>query len=112
MSAKYQRTLIKLKEKFGNHCWYCGIELEGISSHIDHVKPKSRGGTNEITNLALSCPFCNYAKKDLTADAFLLWFCHIRSGSYRCDFVKAFPRIAKELNPVERDQLKIEFFRF
>jgi 5-methylcytosine-specific restriction endonuclease McrA len=28
----------------------------------DHVVPKSAGGTNELDNLALTCPHCNAHK--------------------------------------------------
>jgi hypothetical protein len=52
-------------EKYNNCCVYCG---ENVSEkfHIDHKLPLSRGGGNEIENLALSCPDCNYKKNNKT----------------------------------------------
>jgi HNH endonuclease len=38
--------------------------LQGATFHIEHVIPKSRGGSDEQDNLALGCPSCNLAKAD------------------------------------------------
>ena len=32
--------------------------------HLDHIVPLSRGGTDGVDNLALSCPRCNAYKHD------------------------------------------------
>ncbi len=34
---------------------------------VEHIRPKSRGGTNRISNLALACHACNQAKGEKTA---------------------------------------------
>lgn len=31
--------------------------------HVDHYEPLSRGGKHEISNLVISCQFCNLSKK-------------------------------------------------
>jgi 5-methylcytosine-specific restriction endonuclease McrA len=49
-----------LLEKFGRRCVYCG--KQEVPFEVDHVYPKSRGGTNRISNLVLSCHDCNQAK--------------------------------------------------
>ncbi|MBA3902387.1 MAG: hypothetical protein C0522_01730 [Rhodocyclaceae bacterium] len=46
------------------YCQYCGIDLlESFSSFhsatVDHLVAVSEGGSDEITNLVLSCPACN-----------------------------------------------------
>ena len=46
----------------GKNCVYCGCE-EG-PYHIDHIIPRSRGGDNDISNLALACATCNVSKRD------------------------------------------------
>lgn len=53
----------KLKLTLPDKCWYCG---KGKPSTIDHVKPISKGGGNEIDNLVLCCKSCNSTKKDGT----------------------------------------------
>jgi 5-methylcytosine-specific restriction endonuclease McrA len=43
-------------------CQYCG---DGADS-IDHVVPRSRGGSDEWDNLAAACRACNSAKRNRT----------------------------------------------
>lgn len=44
-----------------NHtCHYCG----GTADTVDHVVPRSRGGTHDRANLVASCEPCNQAKGD------------------------------------------------
>ncbi len=35
-----------------------------IYFNIDHIKPRSKGGTNELGNLQLTCEICNSKKAD------------------------------------------------
>src|SRR6266852_5957642 len=37
---------------------------------IDHIRPRSRGGSNRISNLALACHVCNTTKGNQTAHEF------------------------------------------
>lgn len=57
-----------LLEKWGRKCAYCG--REGVPLEIEHVIPKSRGGTDRISNLTLACHECNQKKGNLTAEEF------------------------------------------
>jgi len=57
-----------LLEKFGRRCVYCGRGETAFE--IDHVVPRSRGGTDRVSNLVLSCHDCNSAKGDRTAAEF------------------------------------------
>lgn len=45
----------------GFTCEYCGLLL-GDCYHLEHRTPLSRGGTNELRNLAISCSSCNLSK--------------------------------------------------
>lgn len=54
-----------LLEKFNRKCAYCGVS--GIPLEIEHIIPKSRGGSNRISNLAIACHDCNQKKGSLTA---------------------------------------------
>ena len=50
------------------HCFYCGEVLKPWETFsIDHVIPKSKGGTNEFENLVPCCLHCNKIKKDRPA---------------------------------------------
>jgi hypothetical protein len=57
-----------LLEKFGRRCVYCGRGETAFE--IDHVVPRSRGGSDRVSNLVLSCHDCNRAKGDQTAAEF------------------------------------------
>ena len=53
----------------GGACEYCRLleRASGVTFHIEHFLPRSRGGQTVMGNLALSCPGCNLAKADRTA---------------------------------------------
>jgi 5-methylcytosine-specific restriction endonuclease McrA len=57
-----------LLEKFGRRCVYCGRGETAFE--IDHVLPSSRGGSDRVSNLVLSCHDCNSAKGEQTAAEF------------------------------------------
>ena len=45
-------------------CQYCGASDQKL--HCDHILPMSRGGTNELSNLATACKACNLSKGSKT----------------------------------------------
>ncbi len=57
-----------LLEKFDYQCVYCGDE--DVPLEVEHIVPKSRGGTDRVDNLTISCPDCNQEKGDQTAEEF------------------------------------------
>ena len=57
-----------LLEKFGRKCVYCGIK--DVPLEIEHIVSKSRGGSNRVSNLTLTCHSCNQKKGNQTADEF------------------------------------------
>jgi hypothetical protein len=58
-----------LLEKWGRKCAYCG--KSDVSLEIEHIRPKSSGGTNRIGNLALACRPCNERKGARSIEEFL-----------------------------------------
>jgi len=40
--------------------------LQGATFHVEHIKPRSRGGASHLDNLAWACPGCNLRKSDRT----------------------------------------------
>jgi 5-methylcytosine-specific restriction endonuclease McrA len=58
-----------LLEKWGRTCAYCGAKDTPLE--VEHIKPKSRGGTNRVSNLAIACVPCNQAKSSLDIKEFL-----------------------------------------
>ena len=102
----YRNTLQELISIHGCVCWYCGIELTD-SIHIDHITPKSRGGDNKIGNYALSCPMCNYAKRNLDVLDFLYWLSHIRSSNFHCYIIE---HLKVDLDLIKGDRLQKDFY--
>jgi len=64
--ADAYRELVEARA--GGACEYCRLLQAGtgVTFHIEHLKPRSRGGRTVMSNLALSCPGCNLAKADRT----------------------------------------------
>lgn len=58
-----------LLEKWGRKCAYCGTE--GVPLEIDHIFPRSRGGSNRVSNLVIACQNCNQAKGNMPVERFL-----------------------------------------
>jgi len=54
--------------KYAYRCAYCG--KTDVPFEIDHIRPRSRGGSNRISNLALACHVCNTTKGNQTAHEF------------------------------------------
>ncbi|HBP78025.1 MAG TPA: HNH endonuclease, partial [Halomonas sp.] len=57
-----------LLEKWGRECAYCGTADTPLE--IEHVVPRSRGGSNRVSNLTLSCHPCNAEKDSQTLTDF------------------------------------------
>ncbi|GAA1138034.1 hypothetical protein GCM10009579_60450 [Streptomyces javensis] len=57
-----------LLAKFGRACIYCGIT--GVPLNIDHVRPRSRGGSDRVSNLVLACIPCNEHKSNRPVEEF------------------------------------------
>lgn len=57
-----------LLEKWNRKCAYCGAE--NVPLEREHIIPKSRGGSNRVSNLTLSCVRCNREKGNKTANEY------------------------------------------
>jgi 5-methylcytosine-specific restriction endonuclease McrA len=57
-----------LLEKFRRKCVYCG--KKDIPLEIEHIIPKSRGGSDRVSNLTIACSECNQGKGNQTAEEF------------------------------------------
>jgi len=79
MARKNKRQIVH--EKFNGKCAYCGCDVLFKDMHLDHIKPKYRGstdqdlkkygidkGTNDLENLNPSCASCNSSKSTFTIE--------------------------------------------
>ena len=60
-----------LLERERGCCIYCGVHAGKAKMQIDHVVPRSKGGTNSLNNLVLSCHECNQAKGSQDVQTYL-----------------------------------------
>ncbi len=58
-----------LLEKWGRKCAYCG--KENVPLEIEHIRAKSKGGSDRVSNLTVSCRPCNLKKSDRPVEEFL-----------------------------------------
>ena len=58
-----------LLNKWNRECAYCGAEH--VPLNIDHIHPRSRGGTDRVSNLTMACQTCNQKKDAQDVRVFL-----------------------------------------
>lgn len=66
-----------LLNKFNRQCAYCGIK--NVALEVEHIQPRSKGGSNRVSNLTLACHPCNQAKGNQDIQNFLSDKPNIRS---------------------------------
>lgn len=69
----YQR--MNVYARANGKCTICGEHIGYRKFTIDHKRPVSKGGTNDIRNLQAVCSSCNQMKHYLTQNEFMrkLW---------------------------------------
>ena len=58
-SKRYQ---VLKRAKF--RCELCGISAEERALHVDHIRPRTKNGDNELSNLQALCQLCNTNKRN------------------------------------------------
>ncbi len=53
---------------FGHQCAYCGGFSKDPVLEVEHETPRSRGGTDRVSNLAIACHTCNQTKGKRTPE--------------------------------------------
>lgn len=61
----------RVRHRAGNRCEYCHLPQSALPwarFHVEHIRARQHGGTDDLTNLALACRRCNaYKGPNLTA---------------------------------------------
>ena len=72
---KKRQRFAELRQRDGDNCWRCKrpmrFDLPRGHQHaptIEHIRPKSRGGTNALDNLRLCHGRCNWDLGDKTLE--------------------------------------------
>ena len=59
----------RIRAEQHNTCAYCKCDLVQ-NSHVDHIQPLARGGSNWPSNLQITCNKCNLRKGTKTSEEF------------------------------------------
>ncbi len=64
MASVSEQVRRAVERRAGERCEYCRApqRVAGYRFHVEHVVPRSHGGSDDLSNLALSCATCNFAK--------------------------------------------------
>lgn len=67
--GEWYRLRNEVLERDGHACVYCGARAsDRFVLQCDHVKPRSKGGRSEASNLVVACINCNSSKRDRTPE--------------------------------------------
>ncbi|MEW6203107.1 MAG: HNH endonuclease [bacterium] len=66
LNIPFSRTNVFMRDRFT--CQYCGTIHQAANLTLDHVIPRSHGGTTCWENVVTACRQCNIAKGDCTPD--------------------------------------------
>ena len=88
-----------LLEKWGRECVYCGAKNTPLE--IDHIHPRSKGGSDRVSNLTIACHDCNQAKGNMPLEQFLS----------ACTSEKVPPALAKRIADKAKTSNASEWFR-
>lgn len=65
----FSRVVVRGREVWGGKCIHCQshlyVELDGrpvSRATVEHIRPRTHGGTDDLENLALACARCNNQK--------------------------------------------------
>lgn len=99
-----KRTILKrLYELQDGLCFYCGLAVDFSQASprgggrtgelyptVDHVIPTGRGGSGEMSNLAMACYKCNHKKGDYFIPELLMKEHSLRFRLFRSGMIKRF----------------------
>ena len=68
LSKRLGRMARQIATRDGYSCVYCGATADSSGSHLhlDHLTPRSKGGADVASNLALACRSCNCRRQNLS----------------------------------------------
>lgn len=68
--SEARRLGVLVRAEFGYLCHLCGLEIEEGDYSVDHVVPRSKGGSNSLENLRPAHQLCNSTRRDRPIEEF------------------------------------------
>jgi 5-methylcytosine-specific restriction endonuclease McrA len=73
-NAGRARVIRALLARDGDRCHWCSIQMRyPWTPTIEHMVPKSLGGSNRLENLVLACDWCNQKRGVMSPKEFRVW---------------------------------------
>jgi 5-methylcytosine-specific restriction endonuclease McrA len=95
-----------LLEKWARKCAYCGVSNRPLQ--VEHIIPKSRGGSDMVSNLTIACNNCNQLKGDRTAKEFGHQEVHAKARASLKDSPMSYATRWKLLNKLKEAGIPLE----
>lgn len=97
---RYSVALETLSERQNHRCCWCGVRMDGLIPEADaptyeHVTPRSKGGSDDESNLVAACNLCNQLRRTMNWAGFMAWLS-------ACD---AIDQAGHNLEPADSDHL-------
>lgn len=70
--AVSKRLRYEVLRRDGHRCHYCGVRASAAPLTVDHIVPKTLGGTDQSSNLVTACFDCNAGKSSTRPDESLV----------------------------------------
>jgi 5-methylcytosine-specific restriction endonuclease McrA len=102
-----KETRIKVWNKYGQRCAYCGCELDYKKMQVDHIHPFFLGGKDNYSNYNPSCARCNRRKDTLKKEQFRK---EIALSIDRLNRDVSGYRMAKDFGLIKETQRKVVFY--
>ena len=67
-TARFKAQRLRVLSRDTYTCYYCSADN---ASHVDHVIPKAKGGSDDMDNLVAACASCNQRKGSKSQALFL-----------------------------------------
>lgn len=106
--SQHKRLAIYLRD--GLACCYCGACVEDEAKlTLDHLKPYSKGGSNEATNLVTCCSRCNSSRGNRSYTKFSEAVAgYVNHGIKASDIISHIRRTTKRVLPLSEAKRLIE----
>jgi 5-methylcytosine-specific restriction endonuclease McrA len=98
-----------LLEKYGRKCAYCGAEK--VPLEIEHMIPKSKGGTDRIDNLAIACVKCNQEKSNMMPKEYIEYLSK-QKGDKAKTMIANFEKAIKDAKQTLKDAASVNTTRW
>lgn len=88
-----QKARTNLFMEDGNSCAYCLVDFNTLPARlqtVDHILPRSNGGTNALTNMIAACHPCNSRRGDTPIHKFVGEETLVR-------LIRDYPRVARTI---------------